>query len=431
MILPRTQKVATALAGTLLFLLFCVRYWLSSQGKVFWMDETDGLHYTQASSLWDLIVKGAPSGQASKSPLHYILDRLWLLAAGDRPQLWWDLRLFFRILPATYWALASVTAGWFVLRELKERIPGLSFWPALGIAAGAATFLHSHSFMHIYAIESRAYPLWASLSVVHFLFFWRSVTAGLSRREWWSYGIVCALLALTTYASLIQIGSGLGLLVFSKLIRKERVEWAQAVAIGAVTVFLIGYYLLRMDKANFSPPTWEMYFESVKELLAKSFHHSRFTGVYVTGPLLLFLVPWWRRHTRGVVETWCFVWLHLASTLMLFLASRAANGIWGSRYVTYLIPSLTWCYFLGISQLSAWLAARSPRLKIAHLLLVLALFEMGTRAWKIGKNVPEDLSRFSKRNSISLTTVPGCDERLPHDPEPFEHLNNLCRGISE
>ncbi|NUM87723.1 MAG: hypothetical protein HUU37_00825 [Bdellovibrionales bacterium] len=425
----RAQRIATGSVGVLLLLFFCLRYWLSSQGKAFWMDESDGLHYTQASSLTDLVLRGAPSGQASKSPLHYVLDRIWMLAAGDRPQLWWDLRLYFRILPTTYWALASVIAGFFVLRELRERLPAVSFKMALCVSAGAATFLHSHSFMHIYAIESRAYPLWAALCVVHFLFFWRSVTRGLSRTEWWLYGFVCALLALTTYAALIQIGAGLGILVAARRLRREPVEWARVMTVIGVSVFLVGYYLLRMDKAGFPTPTWEMYFESVKELLAKSFHHSRFTGVYVTGPILLLLVPWWRRKIRGVPEAWLFTWAQLAATLALFLASRAANGIWGSRYVTYLIPSLTWCYFLGVVHLSSWISSYAPRIRVAHMLLALSLFEMGTRAWKVGKNVPGDLARFRARNSIGLSTAEGCNVPLPHDPGPLEVLNSLCRGI--
>jgi hypothetical protein len=147
-----------------LFFYFAVHLWFASQGKPFWIDETDGIFWNLKLNLWQLIRDGAPAGQGSKSPLLYIFDRLWLYAWADRPQQFWDLRLFFRVIPVTAWSAANVFLFahlWrFFFREQKFRN-----WTAFLFAFAIAQFSYTNNFGSYYAIESRGYSLWVSFGL--------------------------------------------------------------------------------------------------------------------------------------------------------------------------------------------------------------------------------------------------------------------------
>ncbi|MGZ3696249.1 MAG: hypothetical protein ACXWQO_19760, partial [Bdellovibrionota bacterium] len=238
-----------------LFFYFAVHLWFASQGKPFWMDETDGIFYTFKLNLWQLIHEGAPRGQGSRSPLMYIFDRLWLYAWNDQPQKYWDLRLFFRVIPVSAWSAANVFLFahlWSYFNSEKK----FGYWTSCLFAVAIAQFTYTNNFGSYYAIESRGYSLWVSFSLLNFLAFWQIVRSG--NKGWGLYYFSSIAMALTTYASLPQIFLSGGLLVLEEWKRPARFPLftlRQKKVAGALGTSLLAalYYFSKFERMSFNP----------------------------------------------------------------------------------------------------------------------------------------------------------------------------------
>lgn len=417
-------------AAPLLFLLFACRYYLAAMGKGFWNDESLGLGFSHGQSFRLLLYYG--SDEASPAPLFYLLDKIWYSLWGSQPQYWWDLRLFHRILPATYWALACTYVFSWSYKKARDFF-ALPPWQALAIALGVAGFLHSCSFMNIYAIEARAYSLWLSLSVVQFLAWIDLLQNSDSRSAWWRYGAFSALLAFTTFASMGQVGMGVALLVFW---RRANLRRAGLVLLVATAICL--FYFRSAPPMHYSPDwfTAKRYFDSIFEVIAKSFHHHGASLLALSLPLLFVALPLWKRRNKFVLLLSAYNLGLLAFTIILFKGSEAKGGIWISRYVIYLIPSFTAQYLLALGYLAeamqgwAWLRGRIGAHQVFALWAILQA--VGVVA-NYGEAIVRDLPRLHERRAYGYTPSENCRDLIPNDDfmyaVDFEQLNDVCRGL--
>lgn len=429
--------VDIALAVTL-FVFFAFRLYLAGQGKAFWMDESDGLYYTRNTGFLDLLLNGSPTGQASKSPLPYLIDKLWISAWGDIPQRYWDLRLFFRVPQVSFWAAANVFLFFHLRRTFNELMGGRGWQPWL-FAMGVTLFTYSNSFASYYAIESRAYSLWGSLSLAHLLLLWDVLRKPEDGKSWGWFCAVSFLLVAATYTSAFQIALATMVVYANDALAKK--SWfpssrllRRTAALFLITAPITFYYYSKIPFMDFGKPTWEIFGKGLLEVVLKAFHHHSYHPVLVTGPLILLGLPfyWWKRDRVLALMT-----IHTAALLLLslliFLISRAKGGIFASRYIIYAVAGLSFSYFLGIYTLTGFLARLVPakwraRAPLA-ILTLLAIAQVTARPWAFYKDLGKDLQKFRDRNGYMVNEDPACNGDLAHDPEPLEKLNDLCRKL--
>ena len=426
-----------------LFVLFCLRYWLNAQGKTLWMDETDGLH-TAVGIPWSMLfVDGAPAGQANKSPLAYMLDKAWMALWGYQPQYYWNLRVFFRLIPAAFWSIAGVSVFVFLSGWLKRHFPLARPWTIAVLAGGVAFFYYDNSFMHIYAIESRSYSLWVTLSTIHFLLLWQRLENGFTRRTAVAFTVVCFILAFSTYASLFQIYAGLAAVLLRDLLEKRRLDGFRAyrhdlLGLGIATVVGL-WYFAHMTPIRFPSPPFSLYIESVREVMLKAFHHHGAQPALLTFPLAFLLVPYLLRKRPECIALYAFTLMNVALTAVMFAVSYWKGGIYHSRYAVFLLPTLTWTYLAMIACLVSRVlpllrahfpaAARLP--SIQTVFVILAVVQVAGSLKSITRDI---YTNAVIRDPISIygrTPNPEtCPAVLPHDPEDVERLNDLCRGFA-
>lgn len=425
-------------ASALLFLYFAVHLWFASQGKEFWMDETDGVYYNLKHDLWFLFLEGSDGGQGSRSPLVYILDRIWFYLWGDIPQEYWDLRLFFRVLPVTYWSGVHVFLFVHLWRYFFTE-KNFGYWIAALVSLAIAQFSYSNNFGSYYAIETRAYSLWVACSFLQFLALWQ-VLRSQDRAGWALYFWSSCGLVFTSYASLPQIFIGGGILLLDQWVSERKISFLGERPVKVMLTLVVGafigfYYFANANQMNYKPASTNLYWTSVLEVLLKSFHHHSYHAAYVTFPLLFVLIPlYWFRRDR------IFTWLNLyslallANTYVLYLASLKKGGIYASRYVIYLLPHLTFLYVLGIATilygLSKWLEKRTGKVWATRVFVILCVIELPSRSTNIYKGTPKDVERFFARNSFGRRAGPDCTVPLPHNPWDVELVSNNCRGFT-
>jgi hypothetical protein len=427
------------IACPVLFLYFAVRLWLAAQGKEFWMDETDTIYFNMKRGIWLLISAGADDGQASRTPLFYLIERLWLYVWGGHPQQYWDFRFFFRIWPVAAWSAANVYLFAHLWRYFSaERGLRLSFGALFAFAI--AQFSYSNNFGCYYAIESRPYALWAGFSIVHFLAGWRLVRT--RNRGWIPYFVSSLGLVLTTYAALIQICIATGWLVLDEWRAERRIIFFSARMKKIIFTFLgsfaagVYYFAGRADMGFPSAPLG-LFFTSVVEVLLKSFHHHSYHAAFFTVPLLFVVIPlYWRKRSLDLAYASLHGILVFLSTYPLYWVATKKGALFASRYVIYIMPSLTFLYVLGVVTIlvacARWLERKSGKPVFWNVLIVLAFAEVITRAASLYKGIPADAARLSARHTFARNDQPAClSTDLPHFPSEFEQLSNECRGIRE
>ncbi len=429
-----------------LFLLFAFRYYLAATGKAFWDDETVGLGYTQRKTYGNLFWFG--SNEASPSPFFYILNKILYDLYGGQPQYWWDLRVYNRILPATYWAIAGTAVFvWCYKRALEYwRVP---VWQALILGAGVAAFFHSCSFMNIYAIEDRAYSLWVSLATLQLLVWFDLLLNPSSRKAWWRFGGFSALMVFTTFASLGQVGlTALALVglkwqnekLFRGISLREMVKRA-VIVVGVSSA--IGFFYLRVSQQMYYSPDWftaKRYFESVLEVMAKSYHHHGAGLLALTLPLLFVVLPFVQRQNRILLAIVAHNLGLLVLTVILFKGSQAKGGLWASRYVIYLIPAFTAHYVLGLALFARWLQAQLAKriswkpLRGTWLLFTFWAFtQIISLLPKYVSNIRHDIPKLKERHVYEFTPSGNCRDLRETDfgGMAFEEINANCRGIRD
>jgi len=420
-----------------LFFYFAVHLWFASQGKPFWLDETDGIFWNLKLNLWQLIRDGAPKGQGSKSPLLYVFDRLWVYAWNDQPLKYWDLRLFFRVIPVAAWSGANVFLFAHLWRYFfKEK--GFRYWTACLFAFAIAQFTYTNNFGSYYAIESRGYSLWVGFSLLHFLAFWQIVRT--KNEGWVLYYLASLGLVLTTYASLPQIFLSGGLLLLDEWRKDKRVSIfslrQKKVAAALGISLLVGlYYFSKLEPMHFPKAPLSLYGSSVLEVLLKAFHHHSYHAAVVSFPFLFIAVPlYWRKRSADLSICCLHALLLVGNSYVLYLSSLRSGGIFASRYVIYALPSLTFLYVLGmvtiVKVIAGWLEERSKGPLLLPTFVALALLEAVSRPYGIYNGIAKDISRFVARNSFVLHDTPACAKEIAYYPSDFEHVNNECREIS-
>jgi hypothetical protein len=425
------------LLAIFLFIFFSFRLYLAAQGKAFWMDESDGLYYTRITSFGELWT-GMQTGQANKSPLLFLVDKSWMALWDYTPQKFWDLRLFFRVPHVTAWAIANVYL-FFHLRHAFYEILGKKNWRAWIFAIAITLFTYSNSFASYYAIETRAYSIWISLSLIHLLLFWNLLRAKRGSLTWAGFCLISALLVLNTYTAAPQIFFTV-LILWLKEFGETKKSWPSdylfknCLILISITVPITLYYAAQVPYMDYHPPTWKIYWNSVTEVILKAFHHHSHHPGWITAPLILIALPiyWWKRDRASA-------WMAIHTTilvilsLIIFLLSKAKGGIFASRYVSYATPSLTFSYILAAYTLVQLLGTFFPSKKraqwVSYAFIILSLSQLASRPWSFYKNISKDLAQFNTRNGYMENTDPHCATALPHAPEQLEKFNNYCRKL--
>lgn len=427
------------LLGLVLFALFAFRYWMTAIGKPFWTDEAGGIYHTMDRPWRQLFLEGSPPGQANKSPLFYVFDKIWFELWNYEPQLLWNLRVFFRIPPATFWALASVSVFAALVLKFQRYLPKLRPWQNLLLATGITMFFYDHSFMHMYAVEARSYALWVAVTTWHFLLLWERLETGFSRRSAIAFWLACVGLAATTYAAVLQVAAGFAGVLARDLLRRKRLEPLRTYRvdiISLVSATAVGvYYYLHYEGVRYIPAPLEIYFVSVREIVLKSFHHHGWQPGLVTVPLAFFLVPYWLRRNPEILSMYCFVWMNLLLTLVMYILARISGGIYHSRYAIFLIPAMTWAYFAMfaflLSRLHKLLEKYLPRKFLptfAALLLALASAQIFGSVRRIARDIGAVWTTTERGKIYGPTPRPEqCPREYTTDPETFETMNQLCR----
>jgi hypothetical protein len=430
----RAWAILLALA---LFLLFFVFLLLAAQGKPFWQDESNSQTGYTMQTIWSALRYGS-NNEASKSPLPHITDRLLFIALDFRPHQTFDLRFILRVLPAFYWSAANTFLFFFLRRRLANALK-VSSYHALLLAAGGAVFCYSNSFCAYYAIESRPFSLWVSLSLLQFLSLWALLENFHSRRAQASFLLLNALLSLTTYASCFQVGIVCLLLQLSETLETRRWRWwgvrQKLILASLASSAFLDWFYMHAKKLEFAPADLALYASSLLEVMLKTFHHHGPQPAWVTFPLFFIFAPcfWWKRDRRiflGCLGAWLFV----ASTFALYLGSLKGGSLFASRYVIYIVPSLTFLYLAGLVALlmtiGKWIERIVHRNSFLALLSIWCLAQVGGTAWKSGKSIAQDIPRFHARNTIRKSELPRCvHPALEGSAIQLEELNDLCRGI--
>jgi hypothetical protein len=237
-------------------------------------------------------------------------------------------------------------------------------------------------------------------------------------------------------------------------LRNGKIDFYWWAAISLVCLFITLWYMRYAGNYTYPPSPFSLYFESVLEVILKCFHHHGVQPAYITFPIFLLMIPILRWKETRVQAGVLFTWLSLALSLALFIASMLKGGIYASRYAIFLIPSLTWIYFLGMSTLLSFLfkgLARIPKLASlrAHIekglipaLALIALIEVSGGFKKFigeinqGLRLAESRNAYGKAKDLELCKQPlvyleeysryETPERLVKE---FEELNSKCRGL--
>jgi hypothetical protein len=437
-VIRRTKESALLYAATaLVFFLFALRFWLASMGKALWGDEAVAMAIIRIYSYGQFLVQGSP--EASPNPLYYLLDKLSFDLYGAEPQFWWDLRLFNRILPATYWAVAGASVFAWTYRRSMQRLAMRPLW-AFVTALGIAVFFHSCSFMNTYAIEDRAYSLWVSLSTLQFLAWLDLLLDAKQRGAWVRYGTFSVLMVLTAAPALGQVALGLlVLLVLQSWESRGRGMKRFAVRGGVLFFLCASLEFLYFRRGNMPYDTgwftYARYFESLGEVIAKAFHHHSAKGLAITMPLLFVFLPFWRRRERKLLALVAYNIGLLALTFLCFKGAQAKGGMWVSRYVIFLIPSFVAHYLLALALIGRWLGKRIPKgkIKIRNEWLVLgiwALFQVFSLGGKNYVLAPiRDWPKFRERNAYAYNPSGKCRALGGAEFQALDAFNDLCRGI--
>ena len=431
------MKVYRFVIALALFSLFVTRLSLASLFKRFWLDEVYDLQGGALKTTFLGLLKNGPmGGTASPSPLDFMIDRFWMSLFGYHPQVFGDLRLLLRFPHVVQWALAGVAVYFFMEAFLSRKMPSLRPLNRSLVAAASAVFYHANTFASYYAIETRPYSLWCFFTTLHVLFFLWDVFFGLNRKQFYFYGIVCILLAFTTYASLGMI---LGTFMLQYFLLEKRKRLGLYAGLSAVCVGIGGWYFLKMPALVY-PASWGLAFEELGEVIAKSLHsHSPVTFI-LTLFFFCFFMPFWTRGIKKYRVIYACVWGAIAYCHVLILSCLLHHYLIASRQFIFLVPYLTAAYGLGLFQLMQWVVVAMKRIRplaqfgFVQVLVAWACISLTSRVVSDMKSIRHDLVFFGKRHALSRTHSTNCLVDSPKLQEAdteqrFEDLNNLCRSF--
>ncbi len=433
------MRASWASFAIFLFAYFWVHLLLAAQGKPFWTDEADGWAAVQRMALVDLFVSGAPQGQASRSPLAYIMDRAILILSNDVPLSSWDLRLFARIPPSFCWAFANTFLFFFLLRKISLLLKGSNAALIFLVALTGTFFVFTNSFSIIYAIEARSYSLWTAITLLQTCFLWNLVTEKPSKLNYFAFAVSNYLLVFATYASSLQVGLACGILLLNDYWKRNRLlplgetqVWVSITLIGSACITF--YYYTKIAQMNFAPFPFPDYLMSINEVILKSFRHHGSQPAWLSYPLLFFAIPyfWWKKN-KSIALLCLNAHASILLTYLHYRASLAAGGIYASRYAAFLTPSLSLLYGIGIFTLllifSNYVKNKWNKEVMAYLIAAYCIFNLVPWIQKQSRGLPADIERFQKRNSVMENKDPKCLELLNPDPLLLEKQNDYCRKI--
>lgn len=432
--------------GAALFLLFNLRFWLASLNKPLWTDEVNGIHGASVNSFYRLFEHG-PNGEASPSPLHYVIEKIWIAAWNHHPEYWWNMRLFFRILPVLYWSIACTALFFFLLRFIPKKIAGLKLWQITLLSAAVAGFVHSNEFAAYYSIEDRAYALWLMFSTLQILFILDFLAQEWSARKWMAFGVLCFCMSFAAYISLLQTGL-LGLLMIGVGIYRNNkmFSWQLCLKPAAVVLFsstVSLYYYLQVVPLSYGKPWFMLYWTSVMEVVSKSFHNHGWQSTLLVFPLCFFGMPYVLRKNYEVKALAVYSWILLFSSYLLYLACYFKGNLFASRYLMYLVPTQMAMYLLTLAllfhRLAAFLSSRwggkisflkNAQTVFIFLLFTWSIFDVLGRASSSVKVIVHDWHYWEKYQAYSLKHVAACPPNVFVETEAeFEKINSLCREI--
>ena len=440
-------QLISGLAFTFLLIFFIVRLSFASLFKPFWPDETHGFCLAVAHTVTNLFLHGA--GEASPSPLYYLLERAAYAAFHYAPQEYFDIRLFNRIPQILHWSFASCGVGLYACYVLrKEQISSFGIALATGIAV--SLFFHSNSFGAYYAIEDRAYSLWVSLSTIHYLFFLENIKRPLKRGAWIFYTIVSILMILTAYVSAAQICIAIGVsyLVWSPWSARAKSELPRNLLLLFVCGVLAAHYYFNVIQMTSYSPDWfttKNYFDSLFDVTLKTIHIHHRLGFFILFPFIFLLIPYLCRKNNQYIAIWLSTIFLYLLTFFFYKGSQMKGGIWAPRYVIFLIPSLfafycaniTAVFFYGEVFLKRFFRSRYI---FVGLLALWSTAEIFSRIPSYWSSIKHDYVTFQQRNAISKSIHLECAESIvgprfmfceDSDPKKLEFLNEYCRGMSK
>ena len=423
------RRLTNYVLAALLLFLYTTRLWVAALGKSLWTDESVGIWGSVYNSFSRLILQG-PAGEASPSPLPYLVEKSWLAYWNYQPQLWWNTRMFFRLLPVTYWALAAVIVFIFFTIFFPRFFPLLHWgWITL-LSLAISLFYHSGSFAQYYALEDRTYAPWLLMSTIHFLFFLVSCARELSKKEWFAYTFVCVLMVATTYVTLAQIAIGFFVhFIFFRNPQKNILQHLKFYGvIFAAPTILAFYYFFHVIQYHYIPPPWWMFHEAVMEVVSKAFHHHGIQQLFFTIPLFAMLAPYLLRAQKATAAISVFFWLHIFLSGVFFVGCLVKGNLFHSRYFIFLTPASAAMYGVGILFVANTLGKISTRIKGTHIILFWAGLTVLTQLPIYVKAVYKDWPLFAEKKAYKKTTNPKCDEKLiTGDFQKMEEQNRICR----
>ena len=434
------QKWFLFIIALLLQLLYCVRLWLPSLNKPIWTDEAVGVVSSAVQTPIHLLFWNGAPGQASPSPLHFIINNIWFDLWNNTPQVYWDLNFFFRIFPVFYFAIACVSLFLYVSYFFRKKFPQYSFYLSVLVGLAASAYYYTNDFGRYYALENRAYSPWLTLSTIHLLFFWHSFQETFGKKAWFFYGLVCVLMVLNTYVALVQVSFALFIQYISPFLfekRKKLSEWKKTLTpyltILSICTFCAFWYFAKVQQMGWTI-YFPMYWEALGEVITKSFHHHNVAPLIISMPLFCIVAPYVFRKTPGVIPATVLGWALLLFTLVLFIGCKLKGNLFHSRQFIFLLPTMTLFYALGlfllfkiISQFLNRFLKIKKNIQPVYLLCVWAFVEI-LRIPGFAQTIHKDWYFWEKFNVYKKTENPECYKPIDGNAEQLIILNDLCRG---
>ncbi|MCO5142616.1 MAG: hypothetical protein M9962_05960 [Oligoflexia bacterium] len=438
MSIKKKHNLQIILIFSSLITLFCLRFWLASVNKVINDDEATGLHSAYQMSYLNLLKYGV--GGASTSPLFYLIDKFIYDIIGHDLHKNWNLRFITRAVHAFYWAFACSFLFVWCTKRLQQLTNASSFF-AIIISAGFSFFLHSNSFMDIYAIETRGYSLWVSLTLIQTLLWLDLIQEPENKKYWIAFAITNFLNCFNSYSALAQMFLNLLFLMINLKIfheKKSIFDFLKIATFAAIpSVFISFYYYFQSTKMGYPSEyfTLKSYIDSILEIISKTFHHHRSSALIFSFPLLGIIYFYIYKMNRKSIWIPIHCIGSILLTVLFYKASEFRGGIWAPRYVIFLIPSFAIFYFFGLASLSKIISdaiSKFTNYKTSPLLLILiwAIIEISLRSSSYIRIAYADLDYAKKHKLYGATNNSEC----PKDIRAFgdvgsslEKLNNVCR----
>lgn len=421
------QRFALVLVFLLLCGLSAISLFEAAASRAVWLDEFFGIQVGAVHVTWRNLFVIGPNAQGSPHPLYYVLEKLWLTPWSHSPQRWWNLNLFFRLLPITYYSLAGGAIFLWSQAFFGRLWPRAGFSSRVLVAAALALFFYNVQFAEYYAIEARPYSLWLLLSTVHLLLTLDGFDRGWQGRGYRiAYGAVSLLLCSTASPGIFQLGASF--MAIQMRHRRPR-TWLVLVA----PVLVSAYYMFSSQKWGYPPGSVLDYLGFMKEVAYKSFH-ARNAFAFAPVMLLACWKLWSLRRSPVARPLYFYLACLFALTFVLYLACWYKGFLLASRQYIYLVPVYLLLYFIALlaaadflsARLKKWLPSIEPRWILgiwAAVIVAKSAPEMVRRAFSLpgaaakwsfyGENTSEECTRFLA---------------MPNEHE-FESLNRRCRRL--